>query len=164
VDKNRRMVGQPKTLNTTPSTQFHSMIYEFDDNGNMMCCENGMTYHFEWEQSNTPSYSDEDKWICEVCNFTLPSRRYSDWFGSGDLHQEVADYLEASADEKGMPLRIFFDGYMACLVYAEDVVIFGYDGNEYTHSFHFTNEEPNRQPFISQVLGLEKLTLVDEEE
>ena len=144
------------------------MIYEFDDDGNMMCCEKGMTYHFEWEQSDgeysTPSYSDEDKWICEVCNFTLPSRRYSDWFGSGDLHQEVADYLETNAEKEGMPLRILFDGYMACLIYPTDVVVFGYDGNEYTHSFHFTNEEPNRQPFISQVLGLDTLTLVDEEE
>jgi hypothetical protein len=126
-----------------------------------------MTYIFEREQDDSehsqPSYSHKDKWACGICNSVTPSRKYSDWFGSGDLHTEIQIYMEETAEEYGMPLRILFDGYMACLVYPTDVVVFGYDGNEYTHSFHFTNEEPNRQPFIAQVLGLDKLTLVEEE-
>ena len=144
------------------------MTYDLDECGNLKCCGKTMTYHFSREQDDSehsqPSYSGEDKWTCGVCNSATPSRRYSDWFGSGDLHEEIADYLKRSAKKDGMPLRILFDGYMACLIYPEDVVVFGYDGNEYTHSFYFTNEEPNRQPFISQVLGLDTLTLVDEEE
>ena len=144
------------------------MIYDLDECGNLKCCGKTMTYHFKREQDDSeqsqPSYSDEDKWTCGICNSVTPSRRYSDWFGSGDLHEEIGNYLEESAERDGMPLRIFFDRYMACLVYSDDVVVFGYDGNEYTHAFHFTNEEPNRHPFISQVLGLDKLTLVDDEE
>ena len=142
------------------------MPYDLDECGNLKCCGKTMTYHFEWEQSDsehsTPSYSDEDKWTCGICNSVIPSRRYSDWFGSGDLHEELVNYIEQSKDEDGMPLRILFDGYMVCLVYPTDVVVFGYDGNEYTHSFHFTDEEPKSQSFTSQVLGWDKLTLVEE--
>ena len=139
------------------------MLYEWDDNSNLICrCGKSMIMKFAYEQKeDTPNYSYEDEWVCEGCDFTLPSRRYSDWFGSGDTHEEVAHYLEKNADGE-QPLRILYSGFMVCIIYAEDVVIFGYDGNEYTHSFHFTNEEPHIQPFLAQVLRLDRLSLKDE--
>ena len=58
---------------------------------------------------------------------------YSDWFGSGDSH---TDYREAVA-EYGEPQEVSQDGFMLCLIYADKVVVTGYDGNEYCHSFTF---------------------------
>mgnify|MGYP000868010678 FL=1 len=58
---------------------------------------------------------------------------YSDWFGSGDSH---TDYREAVA-EYGEPQEVIHDEFMLCLIYTDKIVVTGYDGNEYTHSFTF---------------------------
>ena len=121
-------------------------MYKFDDDNNMICvCGKSMIYHFDYNQDNenSPLYSSDDTWGCNSCSFSLPSRRYSDWFGEGDTHQDLAEYLE---NNESQPLRVFFSGYMVCVIYPEEVAVFGYDGNEYTHSFWFTNEEPHIQP------------------
>ena len=139
------------------------MLYEFDENDNLICrCGEAMKIKFEFPQElgtdATPHYSGEDEWVCESCDFSLPCRRYSDWFGSGDTHEDVAEYLGRMEKEGELPLRIFYDRFMVCMVYPNEVVVFGYDGNEYTHSFHFTNEEPHIQPTLSLAfqLGLGK--------
>mgnify|MGYP003660394659 FL=1 len=105
---------------------------------------------YVWADSDYPSL--EDNWVCESCDETLPSRRYSDWFGQGDTDEELKEYLESNEDT---PLRIFYDGYMVCIVFAEYVVVFGYDGNEYVHTFCF--EEPTDK-IASQLfrLGIRK--------
>ena len=123
------------------------MLYEWDDNSNLICrCGKSMIMKFAYEQKeDTPNYSYEDEWVCEGCDFTLPSRRYSDWFGGDDLHKEVNGYL-ANHDED--PIKILYSDFMACIVWHDEVVVFGYDGNEYCHSFAFTNEEPVIQPLV----------------
>jgi hypothetical protein len=139
------------------------MPYQFDNNDNMICrkCGKSMTINFAWEQDEErPHYSDEDEWVCS-CGFSMPCRRYADWFGSGDLHEEVADYLE-NFDEQ--PIKILYSGFMACIVWENEVVVFGYDGNEYTHSFLFSNEEPFIQPALTQMMGLGLGDLVSMEE
>jgi hypothetical protein len=50
---------------------------------------------------------------------------------------EVQEVIE----HNGQPLKILYDGYMACLIYPDNVLIFGYDGNEYCHTFQFCEEE-----------------------
>ena len=132
------------------------MPYTWDDENNMICpkCDSSMTIKFEFDQEGEekPHYSHDDEWV-RSCGFSMPCRRYSDWFGADDLHREVAEYIENNKDCE-QPLKIFYSGFMACLVYSDDVVVFGYDGNEYCHSFHFTNEEPHIQSFMAQVLDL----------
>ena len=115
-------------------------------------------FGFDQEGEEKPHYSPDDEWVCD-CGFSLPCRRYSDWFGEDDLHKEVVAYLDHNENQ---PLNIFYSGFMVCIIYPEEAVVFGYDGNEYCHSFHFTNEEPHIQPFLAQVLG-HKLTLQDAE-
>ncbi len=139
------------------------MPYQFDDEDNMICrkCGKSMSIKFEYQQDadSKPSYGHEDEWVCS-CGYSMPSRRYSDWFGSGDLHKEVAEYLEG-IDEP--PLRILYSDWMVCVIFPQDVVVFGYDGSEYCHSFYFTNEEPEIQPFLAQLLGFDTLALKDAE-
>jgi hypothetical protein len=139
------------------------MPYKFDDEDNMICrkCGKSMTINFAWEQNDEerPHYSHEDEWICS-CGFSMPCRRYSDWFGGDDLHKEVAEYLEG-LDEQ--PLRILYSGFMVCVIFPQEVAVFGYDGSEYCHSFYFTNEEPEIQPFLAQLLGFDTLALKDGE-
>ena len=115
-------------------------------------------FEFDQEGEEKPHYSPDDEWVCD-CGFSLPCRRYSDWFGEDDLHKEVVAYLDHNENQ---PLNIFYSGFMVCIIYPEEAVVFGYDGNEYCHSFHFTNEEPHIQPFLAQVLG-HKLTGQDAE-
>ena len=108
------------------------------------CCGKVMSYR--WDDLDQDKYEIidgshyptlDDEWECESCGKTLPSRRYRDWFGSGDLDMEVQEVIE----HNGQPLKILYDGYMACLIYPDNVLIFGYDGNEYCHTFQFCEEE-----------------------
>ena len=120
----------------------------------MICrkCGKSMSIKFGWEQDDDekPHYSHEDEWVCS-CGFSMRCRRYSDWFGGDDLHKEVNEYL-ANHDED--PIKILYSDFMACIVWHDEVVVFGYDGNEYCHSFAFTNEEPDIQPLVVEMLGL----------
>lgn len=84
----------------------------------------------------------DDYWLCKKCDKVKPSRRYKDWFGSDDLDIEIYEYLEERKDEWGRPLSVMISGYMACIVWNDTVVVFGYDGNEYCHSFGFELEAP----------------------
>ena len=139
-------------------------MYQWDEDNNLLCrCGESMKVKFEYEQTEgeKPHYGYEDEWVCESCDFSLPCRRYSDWFGSGDTHADVAAYLERTKESEGLPLRVFYDGFMVCLVYPNEVIVFGYDGNEYTHSFYFTNEEPHIQPTLSLAFQLGLGTKVD---
>lgn len=139
------------------------MRYSWDDDNNLLCpkCKASMSIKFEFDQEGEekPHYSPDDEWVCD-CGFSLPCRRYSDWFGEDDLHKEVVAYLDHNETQ---PLNIFYSGFMVCIIYSEEAVVFGYDGNEYCHSFHFTNEEPHIQPFLAQVLGQKGLTVKDAE-
>ncbi len=140
-------------------------MYQWDEDDNLLCrCGESMKVKFEYEQTEGEEdyYSHEDEWVCESCDFSLPCRRYSDWFGGDDLHREVAEYLESNKDGE-QPLSILYSGFMVCVIYSDEAVVFGYDGNEYCHSFHFTNEEPHIQPFLAQVLGQKGLTVEDAE-
>ena len=95
----------------------------------------------DWESH----YPDtDDYWDCKKCGVIKPSRRYKDWFGSDDLDIEVYEYLEANLEENGTPLSVMVSGYMACVVWEDSVIVFGYDGNEYCHSFGFELEAPKK--------------------
>jgi hypothetical protein len=50
-------------------------------------------FEFDQEGEEKPHYSPDDEWVCD-CGFSLPCRRYSDWFGEDDLHKEVVAYLD----------------------------------------------------------------------
>jgi len=102
-----------------------------------------MSYIWTDERKRYPDL--EDTWECDSCGASRPSRRYRDWFGTGDTDEDLIQYLKSNEDS---PLRIFFDAYMVCIIYAEYVIVFGYDGNEYCHSFCF--DEPTDK--ISQQL------------
>ena len=88
--------------------------------------------------------NDDDYWLCKECDKMKPSRRYRDWFGSDDLDIEVYEYLEANLEENGTPLSVMVSGYMACVVWEDSGIVFGYDGNEYCHSFGFELEAPKK--------------------
>ena len=88
--------------------------------------------------------NDDDYWLCKKCDTMKPSRRYRDWFGSDDLDIEIYNYLEENREENGEPLQVMVDGYMACVVWPDCVIVFGYDGNEYYQSFGFSLESPKK--------------------
>ena len=88
--------------------------------------------------------TDNDYWLCLDCDKMKPSRRYRDWFGSDDLDIEIHNYLEENLEEHGNPLSVMISGYMACVVWQDSVIVFGYDGNEYYHSFGFELEAPKK--------------------
>jgi hypothetical protein len=62
-----------------------------------------------------------------------PTNTYSDWFGEGDGH---SDYRK-TVGEGQPPIEVLRDGDMLCLVWADRVVVTGYDGNEYHQTFEF---------------------------
>jgi len=62
-----------------------------------------------------------------------PTVGYSDWFGSGNSHD---DYREV-VGEGSAPIEVFQSGHMLCLLWPDRIVITGYDGNEYHHTFEF---------------------------
>jgi hypothetical protein len=62
-----------------------------------------------------------------------PEGKYSDWFGEGS---NKLDYASATA-EHGLPSAVYQSGHMLALVYDNKIVITGYDGNEYCHTFVF---------------------------
>ena len=111
------------------------------------CCGEVMSY--QWSDEGDDGYPcEEDGWLCLSCGETRPSRRYRDWFGKGDTDHDLKEYLESIEET---PLFIFHDAYMVCLVFPTHVVVFGYDGNEYCHSFRF--DTPHSQ-IATKVLGL----------
>ena len=88
------------------------MRYSWDDDNNLLCpkCKASMSIKFEFDQEGEekPHYSLDDEWVCD-CGFSLPCRRYSDWFGEDDLHKEVVAYLDHNETQ---PLNIFYSGFM----------------------------------------------------
>ena len=65
-------------------------------------------FEFDQEGEEKPHYSPDDEWVCD-CGFSLPCRRYSDWFGGDDLHREVvAEYLEDNKDGEQPLIHILF--------------------------------------------------------
>jgi hypothetical protein len=63
-------------------------------------------------------------------------RRRSDWFGNGDTKEDV----EAIIRRHGKPVEILMEsanGYMACVIYKDKVIVVGYDGKEYFLNFQF---------------------------
>ena len=104
------------------------------------CCGKGLTYvavETTWDD-NEPDWEDhysnrDDYWLCLECKKQKESRRYRDWFGRGDTEEEVHEFIENNSE----PLKVMYDDYMACLIYPDSIIIFGYDGNEYCHSFAF---------------------------
>lgn len=66
-------------------------------------------------------------------------RSYSDWFGSGNTNDDVADVISTH----GSPKSVFYEpnGYMAALVYEDKVICVGYDSREYCHTFEMSEEE-----------------------
>ena len=107
----------------------------------MICrkCGKSMTINFAWEQNDEerPHYSHEDEWICS-CGFSMPCRRYSDWFGGDDLHKEVANYLEG-LDEQ--PLRILYSGFMVCVIFPQEVAVLVMMARNTV--IHFTSQTKN---------------------
>lgn len=69
----------------------------------------------------------------------LVSRPYSDWFGKGDTKDDVMEVVK----QHGEPLEVLLEdsGYMACVIYADRVVVVGYDGSEYCHTFEFRRDQ-----------------------
>jgi len=103
------------------------------------CCGQDMSYvDVDGEKitdTNDHYFSKDDSWFCESCGDSKESYVYKDWFGSDDLEIEIYEYLETKSPEK--PLVVMKEGYMACVVWEDSIVVFGYDGNEYCHSFGF---------------------------
>lgn len=66
-------------------------------------------------------------------------RSYSDWFGIGD---NLSDFNGIVASH-GEPESVFEsdEDYMIAVVYLDKIIVSGYDGNEYCHSFTFTKEQ-----------------------
>ena len=61
---------------------------------------------------------------------------YSDWFGRGNTKTDTEEMVA----HEGIPLQILESTdspYMICLVYKDKIIVNGYDGNEYTHTFTF---------------------------
>lgn len=130
----------------------HTKALDISNHPVHLCCGEQMIYvgvETTWGDEE-PSFSDnrnpgrDDFWICEKCQKKKPSRKYHDWFGTDDLDIEVYEYLNKNRDELGDPLSVMFSGYMACIVWEDSVIVFGYDGNEYCHSFGFELESPKK--------------------
>jgi len=129
------------------------------------CCGEGM-----WFVAHTTTWNDEkpdfdnhyesldDYWVCGVCHAEKPSRRYRDWFGRGDTDVEVHEHIE----NHGEPLKIMFNDYMACLIYPDSVLVFGYDGNEYMQSFGFQASPTDIHPLNLRIR--EEIVLISDEE
>jgi len=121
------------------------------DHPTHQCCGHQMTFvgvETTWGDEK-PDFddhyeNDDDYWLCKKCDTMKPSRRYRDWFGSDDLDIEIYNYLEENREENGEPLQVMVDGYMACVVWPDSVIVFGYDGNEYYQSFGFSLESPKK--------------------
>ncbi len=117
-----------------------------------LCCGKQMSYVGVETTfgDDKPDFSDDryerrdDYWRCYECDKVKPSRKYRDWFGADDLDIEVYEYLKERRDEDGDPLSVMFSGYMACVVWQDSVIVFGYDGNEYCHTFGFELEAPKK--------------------
>lgn len=61
---------------------------------------------------------------------------YSDWFGSGNtLHDYLA--FNEKADQ------IYIDEFMVLAIFPSNIRCFGYDGNEYCHTFTFQKQTPS---------------------
>ena len=80
---------------------------------------------------------------------SLVSRPYSDWFGKGDTKDDVMVVVR----QHGEPQEVLLEetGYMACVIYADRVVVVGYDGSECCHTFEFSrtqaaNDQSQRPP------------------
>lgn len=132
--------------------RIHTKALDISNHPVHLCCGEQMIYvgvEIVWGDDE-PKFSDsrrpckDDFWICETCQRKKPSRKYSDWFGSDDLEIEVYEYLEQRHDELGDPLSVMYSDYMACIVWSDSVIVFGYDGNEYCHSFGFELEAPKK--------------------
>ena len=129
----------------------HTKHLFVSDHSVHQCCGHQMTYvgvQTTWDDDK-PDWenyypSDDDYWLCKKCGTTKPSRKYRDWFGSDDLDIEIYEYLEENLEENGTPLSVMVSGYMACVVWQDSVIVFGYDGNEYYHSFGFELEAPKK--------------------
>ena len=126
----------------------HSKHLFVSDHPIHQCCGHQMTFvavktTFGDEKPDFDDHyeNDNDYWLCKNCDKTKPSRRYRDWFGSDDLDIEIYEYL---ATQKQDPLSVMISGYMACVVWKDSVIVFGYDGNEYCHSFGFELESPKK--------------------
>jgi hypothetical protein len=130
------------------------------------CCGEGLTYvavDYTWNDEK-PDFEDhysnrDDYWFCEQCDKHKESRRYKDWFGRGDTEEEVHEVIE----DKGEPLKVMYDGYMACMIYPDMVLVFGYDGNEYCHSFGF-EAQPQDITQLNLRVKQEIVLIPDEEE
>tara|TARA_B100002019_G_C21241935_1_gene586055 strand:- start:1211 stop:1672 length:462 start_codon:yes stop_codon:yes gene_type:complete len=136
--------------------KIHSKHLFVSDHPVHQCCGNPMTFvavettYGDEEPDFDDHYeTDNDYWLCLDCDKMKPSRRYRDWFGSDDLDIEIHNYLEENREEHGEPLQVMVDGYMACIVWDDSVIVFGYDGNEYCHSFGFQVESP-KEGILSQ--------------
>ena len=133
------------------SEKIHSKHLFVSDHPVHQCCGHQMTFvavettwgddEPDWENHYE---SEDDYWVCLECDKKKPSRRYRDWFGSDDLDIEIYNYLEANREAHGNPLSVMVSGYMACVVWEDSVIVFGYDGNEYYHSFGFELEAPKK--------------------
>ena len=129
------------------------------------CCGEGMFFvaHVSTWNDDEPDFDNynpslEDFWICSKCATEKPSRRYRDWFGHGDTDVEVQDII----DSKGDPLKVMYDGYMACMIYPHEVIVHGYDGNEYCHGFGFSSDPLDLAPLNLRVK--EEIVMIPEDE
>lgn len=63
---------------------------------------------------------------------------YSDWFGKGNTLLDASNIVSLKKIE---PIEVIEeDGrktYMVCLVFKDEIIITGYDGNSNCHNFHF---------------------------
>jgi len=133
--------------------KIHTKALFVSDHPVHQCCEEQMTYvgvETTWGEGShkeEPDFSDsryvneKDYWLCYKCDNMKPSRKYRDWFGADDLDIEIYEYLATQNQE---PLSVMVSGYMACVVWKDSVIVFGYDGNEYCHSFGFELESPKK--------------------
>ena len=64
----------------------------------------------------------------------IKPRKYVDLFGSGDTKSDALSIV----GQFGEPLEIAEEGqsdFMVALLYEDKIVVTGYDGNEYKHTF-----------------------------
>jgi len=74
----------------------------------------------------------------------MVSLPYENWFGHGDVKDDVMKVMK----KYGEPLEVLVEdgGFTACVIYADRVVVTGYDGSEYQVYFKFkrtTTKEGN---------------------
>lgn len=65
-----------------------------------------------------------------------PATHYSDWFGKGNTHQDYRDIVK----DEGEPQEVYQDHCMICLLYTDKIIVVGYDGDEYFHTFTFLRQ------------------------